>query len=244
MDDRTIWESESESWLRWARTPGHDAYWFYRDSFFDLVVPRPGRLTLEIGCGEGRVTRDLTARGHRVVGVDGSATLLHHARRSDLSGRYVRGDACALPFGDGSVDLAVAYNSLMDFDDMPGAVREMARILEPGAVLCICITHPVFDVGSFEGDGDDAPYRLRESYLGRRRFDETVVKRGITMRFRGWSHSLEDYVLALSGAGFVLDMVREPVPVARGGDYGRWHRYPMFLHLRALKQEAAGRSSG
>jgi hypothetical protein len=28
------WESEAENWVRWVRTPGHDAYWYFRDSFF------------------------------------------------------------------------------------------------------------------------------------------------------------------------------------------------------------------
>ena len=36
----------------------------------------------------------------------------------------------ALPFDDRSFDLVVAYNSLMDFDDMPGAVSEAGRVLE------------------------------------------------------------------------------------------------------------------
>jgi ubiquinone/menaquinone biosynthesis C-methylase UbiE len=34
----------------------------------------------------------------------------------------VVGDAGALPFGDGTFDVVVAYNSLMDMDDMPGAM--------------------------------------------------------------------------------------------------------------------------
>ncbi len=236
VDDRAAWEAEAENWLRWARTPGHDAYWSYRDSFFDAIVPGPGRLTLELGCGEGRVARDLSALGHEVVALDGSATLLRHAREADPAGHYVLGEASALPFGDASVDLVVAYNSLMDFDDMPGALREMARVLEPGAMACICITHPILDAGGFEGDAIDAPYLLRTPYFGRRRFDETVVKRGVTMRFRGWSHPLEDYVGALTGAGFVIDALREPRPDTGGVDDRRWLRYPMFLHLRAVKR--------
>jgi hypothetical protein len=49
-------ESQAESWIAWARTPGHDACWSYRDAFFELL-PRPGLRTLEVGCGEGRVSR-------------------------------------------------------------------------------------------------------------------------------------------------------------------------------------------
>ncbi len=36
-------EWQAESWLRWARTPGHDSYWYFRDAFFDAIVPALGR---------------------------------------------------------------------------------------------------------------------------------------------------------------------------------------------------------
>ena len=73
-------EERAQGWLAWARTPGHDAYWTYRDAFFALV-PAPGAATLEVGCGEGRVARDLVARGHRVTGLDASPTLLRRRGR-------------------------------------------------------------------------------------------------------------------------------------------------------------------
>ncbi|CAN5190847.1 hypothetical protein BH20ACT22_BH20ACT22_03190 [soil metagenome] len=69
------WRREAANWVRWARTPGHDTYWDYRDSFFDMVPP-PGRKTIEVGPGEGRVTRDLTSRGHEVTAIDASPTMI------------------------------------------------------------------------------------------------------------------------------------------------------------------------
>jgi SAM-dependent methyltransferase len=236
VDGRGAWEVEAENWVRWARTPGHDAYWYYRDAFFDGIVPPPGRATLEVGCGEGRVTRDLVARGHRVVALDGSMTLLRHAVDLDPAWRYVLSDASTLPIATASLDQAVAYNSLMDFDDMPAAVAEVGRVLGVGSVFSICITHPMLDAGAFDGDGAEAPYLLRGRYFGRRPFDETVVRSGITMRFRGWSHALQDYFSALSTAGFVVDLLREPTPASESEEYARWNRYPMFLHLRAVKR--------
>ena len=82
------------------------------------VVPRPRRRAIEIGCGEGRVTRDLKERGHDVVGVDVAPTMVRLAREADPGGAYVQADAASLPFEPGSFDLAVAFNSLMDVDDM------------------------------------------------------------------------------------------------------------------------------
>lgn len=69
------WEREAENWIAWTRTPGHDANHLYRDAFFDLL-PAPGAARLEVGCGEGRVARDLAARGHRVTGIDAAPTLI------------------------------------------------------------------------------------------------------------------------------------------------------------------------
>jgi SAM-dependent methyltransferase len=238
VKDREAWEEEAENWVRFARTPGHDAYWYYRDSFFDKVMPAPGRLTLELGCGEGRVTRDLLSRGHRVVSVDGSMTLLRHAVESDPMRRYVRADAGRLPLRSGSVGVVVAYNALMDFDDLSAAVAEVRRVLVGGGMFCICITHPMQYTGGFDGEDLDAPYVLSAAYFGTRRFDETFVRDEISMRFRGWDRPMEDYLAPLFDAGFVLDAFSEPRPNTAEGRYARWHRFPMFLFLRAIKRSA------
>lgn len=240
VDNREAWEAEAENWVRWARTPGHDAYWYYADTFFDGIVPPPGLLTLEIGSGEGRVTRDLLARGHNVVAVDGSETLLRYAAGSDPAHRYALADASRLPIDSGSVDLAVAYNSLMDFDDMSTAVDEVARVLVDHGTFCICLTHPILNGGGFDGDAEDASYRLRESYFGSRRFDATFTRGDLSIRFRGWSRPIQEYLAALFDAGFVIDALQEPLPRGDFEQSARWQRFPMFLHLRAIKPGPSG----
>jgi SAM-dependent methyltransferase len=234
------WEAEAANWLRWARTPGHDSYWYYRDAFFDQIVPAPGRLTLDLGCGEGRVARDLRDRGHRVVGIDTSTTMLHHAREADAEGRYVRADAMRQPFGNGTFDMVVAYNSLMDVDDMPAAVREAARVLEPGGQLCVSVTHPVSESGSFAGKEPDAPFVITGTYLERWRFEGAFERDGLTITFRGWHYPLQDYARALEDAGFLIERIREPSASAAarerfGESEERWRRMPVFLTLRAVK---------
>src|SRR5215813_9908574 len=72
------WDRHAQEWIAWART-GLDPYeTFHRDVFLPLV-PRPGRLTVDVGCGEGRVSRDLRALGHRVLAVDMSAAMTRAA---------------------------------------------------------------------------------------------------------------------------------------------------------------------
>jgi SAM-dependent methyltransferase len=126
------------------------------------------------------VVRDLSARGHRTTGVDASSNLIAAARQADPVGTYLHANATALPFEDAAFDLVVIYNALMDFDDMPGAVVEAARVLEPGGHLSVSVTHPVFNAGGFDGDSADAPFVIEGSYLdNRRRFEAVVEEDGV-----------------------------------------------------------------
>jgi SAM-dependent methyltransferase len=230
------WEGEADNWARWARSAGHDAYWYFRDIFFDELVPPPGRLSVEIGCGEGRVCRDLVARGHHVVGVDSSPALVGYSDREDTTGTYLAADGARLPFPDGCSDLVVAYNSLQVVPDMAGTIREAARVLTTAGLLCLCVAHPITDVGRFDGDGPDAGFVVRQDYFGRRRVDDTVERDGLQMTFRGWTYSLEDYAGALSAAGLLIERVREPRPIEDAQRYRQWRRIPMFLMVRAIKR--------
>jgi SAM-dependent methyltransferase len=223
-------EERAQRWLAWARTVGHDAYWTYRDAFFALV-PGPGRATLEVGCGEGRVARDLVARGHRVTGLDASPTLLRAAAEADPGSRYVVGPAEELPFDDGAFDLVVAYNSLMDVEDMPAAVGEAARVLAPGGRLCACITHPMQNASSWDQDDPDSPLVVTEDYFEERRVAMTVEREGLRFTFDSWSLPLEAYARALEEVGLVIEALREP----RDAAGGRWARVPMFLMWRAVR---------
>jgi ubiquinone/menaquinone biosynthesis C-methylase UbiE len=225
------WEPEAENWVRWARTPEHDHYWYYRDVFFDDILAPPGQGTVEIGCGEGRVARDLAARGHRVVGIDSSLTLLHYARQASADTAYVQADGAVLPFPDRSFDLAVAYNSLQVVADMPGTVAEAARVLGPGGRFCFCVSHPMTDVGRFLGDD----FAIRQDYFTNRRVDDAVEQRGLAMTFRGWTYSLEDYAVALESAGLRIEAMREPRPSASPERFQKWQRVPLFLLVRTIK---------
>lgn len=236
---REHWERYASNWAAWARTPDFDAYWKYAPAFFELV-PLPRGATLEVGCGEGRVTRDLAGRGHRVVAVDGSRSLIKLARDADATNPYLLCDSARLPFRSESFDLVVFYNSLMDVDDMEASVHEAARVLRPGGKMCACVTHPTMDAGRWESQEAGAPFIIEGSYLGPRRWVDIPVERdGLSMVFAGWAYSLEGYMRALEDAGFAVEAVREPpMPdseVAKHPGQERWRRVPNFLMWRAVK---------
>jgi SAM-dependent methyltransferase len=229
------WDEEAENWLRWARTPGFDAYWYYRDAFFDSVLPPRGVRTLEVGCGEGRVARDLAERGHDVTALDSAGGLVRHARDGDDASMYLVAEGARLPVRTDSFDLVVAYNALQVVADMPGTVQECARVLRRGGHLCCCVAHPATDMGRWV-DGTDPPrFTMRSDYFENTRVEDTVERDGLRMTFRGWTYTLEDYAVALSDAGFAIEVIREPRPTPDSRDQ-RWSELPLFMNVRAVKR--------
>jgi ubiquinone/menaquinone biosynthesis C-methylase UbiE len=229
---REAWEEQAPNWIRWARAEGHDSYWvFHRESFL-ASLPPPGRLTLDVGCGEGRVTRDLRALGHDVVGVDVAPSMVEAAREADPDGQYVLASAANMPFEDGAADLVIAFMSLMDMDDMPGGLREIARVLEPGGSLIAPVTHPLNSAGVFSPrDGDETAPFVIDSYREQRRTEDSFDRNGLQMTFHSIHFTLEDYSRAFEEAGLKIARMRELYDEQNP----RWSRVPLFLRFEAVK---------
>jgi SAM-dependent methyltransferase len=232
---RDAWEANAKDWIAWSRAPGHDSYWrFHRDAFLPLVPP-PGRLTLDVGCGEGRVGRDLARLGHRVIGIDGSPTMARAAAtHAEAGGPVLLGDAGALPFPDAVADCVVAFMSLQDVDAMEAAVLECARVLRAGNRLVLAITHPLNTAGGFGAGPDDAarPFVVEGSWFERQALADAVESDGFTMTFHTEHRPLQDYTDALAEAGFLIERMRE---VGEPDPADKWHRIPLFLHVRAVR---------
>jgi len=234
VSDREHWTRVAADWVAWARTPNHDAFWAYRDQLLAFVGRGEGE-ALDIGCGEGRISRLLKECGYRVAAADPVEQFVAAAAEADSAHEYAVAAAADMPFDAGRFDLAVLYNVLMDVDDVPAALREAKRVLSPSGTLFVSIVHPLTDCGRYVDTGVDAPYVRMESYFGRRRFDGIEERNGLRMHFAGWSQPLESYVAALEGAGLAITSLREPVPgIGSEGDHLKlWHRLPLFLWLKA-----------
>jgi SAM-dependent methyltransferase len=238
---RDAWDAQAENWAAWARRPGHDEfYWRFNMPRFLELVPTPGRLTIDLGCGEGRLGRLLRDNGHRVVSIDSSQKLAALTATHEESQPIARGDMAALPFRGGVADLAIAFMSLQDVDDMPGAVNEAGRVLEPGGRLCLAILHPFNSACDIDPYGDvSEPFVIRDPYRQPRRLREPLERDGLHLVFNSDHRPLESYMRALEECGFLVEALREPVPdddhVRDNPRMVRPQRLPWFLHLRAVK---------
>jgi SAM-dependent methyltransferase len=228
---RHAWDDEAAAWIAWARSPEADhAFWFLNLPALLDLLPVPGGLIVDVACGEGRVARALKKRGHHVVGVEGSPALVAAAREADPDFEVHVGDAADLPLDDASADVAVSSLALMNLDDMPGAIREIARVLRPGGLLVFSILHPV----NSWGDAGDV------SYFATKRYAEDLVHGELQLTVNDTHRPLSGYLAALEQAGFVVEALREPVPsdahVSAHPHAARWRERPGFLHVRARSE--------
>jgi SAM-dependent methyltransferase len=233
-EDYKHWSRVADEWVAWARKPNHDAFWAYRGSLAGFIG-RGNGTALDVGCGEGRISRELTACGFQVTAVDPVGRLVRAAIEAQSARNYAVASATELPFVNAQFDLVVAYNVLMDVEDVPAALKEFKRVLRPTGQLIISIVHPFVDHGRFASDEMNSPFVVEGSYFGRQRFEGVEERDGLRMHFSGWSQPLEAYGIALEEAGLAITSLREPVPDLDHGrnQMARWIRMPLFLWLKA-----------
>ena len=233
-EDHKHWSQVAEEWVAWARKPNHDAFWAYRASLAAFIGRGNGK-ALDVGCGEGRIARELTACGFQVTAVDPVSRLVRAAIEVQSARNYAVASATELPFDNAQFDLVVAYNVLMDVEDAPTALKEFRRVIRPTGQLIISIVHPFVDHGRFTSKELNSPFILEGTYFGRQRFEGVEERDGLRMHFAGWSQPLEAYGMALEEAGLAITSLREPVPDVDDGwnHIAPWTRMPLFLWLKA-----------
>ncbi|KAF0107730.1 MAG: hypothetical protein FD146_1361 [Anaerolineaceae bacterium] len=103
------------------------------------LLPKGGKLMLELGAGAGRNTMRYEGF-ERVVLLDYSRTQLEQAQsRLGRSERYiyVAADVYRLPFVDGLFDAATMIRTLHHMADAPAALRQVRSVLQPGAAFIL-----------------------------------------------------------------------------------------------------------
>lgn len=141
--------AQSEAWN------GYEGeHWATNDDRFDAVnsgfneflldAVENGDRLLDVGCGNGQLTRLAAGRAAHATGVDLSGPMLARARARSANVPNVtfeQGDAQIHPWPDDAFDIAVSRFGVMFFADPVAAFANVRRGLRPGGRLAfVCMT--------------------------------------------------------------------------------------------------------
>ena len=214
-----------------------------------------GKVVLDLGCGNGYLSRVLARGGARVTAVDSSPRMVKNAQARDpgnsLGIRYLVSDAGRLSaIGDDGFDVVFANMSLMDIEDGEGAIREVSRVLKAGGRFVASISHPCFDNGSNSGwlaekSVLESPKVFRKIRSYRIPFSEEIPWRvGEKERkyTRAFHRPLNWYARVLRSNGLSIVALEEPEPTKELLDKedpitaAGFQEVPLHLVIEAIKQ--------
>jgi SAM-dependent methyltransferase len=96
-----------------------------------------GDRVIDVACGSGLAIELARARGATCAGIDASARLVAIARDRNPRSDIRVGDMNALPWADGSFDVATSFRGI--WGTTPAAVGEIYRVLAPGGRLGLTV---------------------------------------------------------------------------------------------------------
>jgi 2-polyprenyl-3-methyl-5-hydroxy-6-metoxy-1,4-benzoquinol methylase len=244
-----IWEEFEERGLDYSRDLVHGP------ALLRALGRIRGLRVLDVGCGQGRFTRELARRGARVTGIDWSAGMLRYARRHEgeapLGIRYRHLDARQIgrAWPAESFDRVVACMSLMDMPGVPRVLRGAYRLLTGDGRLVFSVSHP-FNTAAVGWERPGAPDRgtmgIADYFVERVGVTEWRMKR-LARPFDTlhWHRTFQGWFALLQRSGFSVEGLTEPTATAaqaRANPLLRGARaFPFFLVLDCRRIEPARR---
>jgi SAM-dependent methyltransferase len=241
------WEANARWWQE-GFTGGADAE--YEEQILPIAREHlaGARRVLDVGAGEGQVSRLAAGLGATVVGLDPTDAQTRLAAERSGGPAYLRGGAERLPFADGAFDAVVACLVFEHLVDPVAPIAEVARVLGREGRFLFFLNHPLLqapDSGWVDDQVMDPPeqYWRVGAYLVEDVRDEEVAP-GVVLPFV--HRPLSRYVNLLADHGLVVTRMEEPAPpsgfLARAREYREAATIPRLLFLRAVKSGASASS--
>ena len=166
----------------------------------DLLDPQPGERILDVGCGEGTLTKKIVGRGATVLGIDNSPEMIAAARAAGIDAILLAAENMTF---SSEFDAAFSNATLHWVLEKEQAARAISRALKPD--------------GRFAGEmgGDGNLKKLREA------LDNELIIRGHQppVEASNWYASPEEFAAVYEAAGFrELDarLIERPTPIEHG----------------------------
>jgi ubiquinone/menaquinone biosynthesis C-methylase UbiE len=232
------WDSIAD-WYAALVRDGSPMHGFSRDILLSaLPLTLEGIHVLDIGCGEGLITRAVAARGAAALGIDPTSALIQHARATErtqpVGATYRQDDGATLSsVGSKTTDWVTAGLSLNNIPDLDSAIGSIRRVLKPDGRLVFTVPHPCFDAPHSESVSiNGTPRRLVGEYFAEGLW--RTAKPQSVRRAGNYHRTIATYVSALMDHGFALEVLAEPAPDDQVRETNP-HRagLPPFLLIRA-----------
>jgi SAM-dependent methyltransferase len=224
-----IYDAMADKYISSVDAKPHNAY-YERPAMLSLLPPLQGLSIFDAGCGSGWYANYFLEQGAaRVICIDASNKMIE-ACRERLGNRvnaFVADLDQPLSFAENAMfDLIVSPLVLHYLSDLKPTFFEFQRVLKPGGKLVFSVHHPTMVFNGHELQDYFTSTWIEEEW--------SVGKVGF------YHHPLEAYCAALETAGFVIERLLEPRPIAGFEkldpiNYETLMRNPGFLCIRARR---------
>ena len=244
-EGRELWNRKARFWDGLFGDSGNA---FHRrlvePSILQLLELRRGEEVLDIGCGNGVMSRRLAQGGASVTAFDFSEEMIRLARgrrtsaESEIDYRVIDAtdEAAMIQLGAGRFQAIICSMALMDIPLIDPLFRAASQLLRRDGRFVFATMHPAFNSNNpvFSHEKEDIDGDVREHYAVKLRYylDLPPVKGsgapGEPAPHYYFHRPLEELLGAAFAAGFVLDGLREPAFTAADAVESRplgWNRY-------------------
>ena len=227
-EDHPKFDAFAEDYARHAASSPYNAL-YDRPAVLAMLGDVKGQRVLDAGCGPGFYAEQLVAMGADLVAFDQGPEMVRLARERVGEKATFRVHDLDDPLDwleDESFDAALMALVIHHVDDRIAALREIHRVLRPGGRLVLSTHHPVSDW-----------LRRGGSYFDGQVVEE-VWNRGWQVRY--WQLPLTTICEEFRTAGFVIERLVEPLPVAEmeskfPEDYAKLMKEPGFINFLLRK---------
>lgn len=240
---KTEWERNAPFWIRIMREhldPFRNEV--TNATLLNVLPQKGGKRILDVGCGEGYLSRLMAQRKMKVWGVDLSPALIKAAKEEEqktpLGISYKVADMRKIPFLPSSFDVVVSNQSMHEIDSPQVALLEFSRLLARKGKLILLFLHPCFDFWQKKGETTS----ISGHYFKAQKIQKPHYLVGGIQSPAPYFYlhlPLEEWVRIINEAGFSIKNILEPKPPFRLMRKLWWKQNfngPRFILIEAEKR--------
>ncbi len=214
-----------------------------------LIGDVSGKRVLDAGCGHGYYSILFAREGAKVTGIDISKKMVKLAKENAVKASvHCEFFVCDMQdlsrFNNDTFDVVTSSIVVGYLDNIEKAFSEVFRVLKAEGIFTFSESHPIGGPGRgwWEKDAEGRKLHWNLDKYFERSISALTWQTidGKILETKSKHRTIQDYFDALISAGFVVERLLEPEPIAKGKTldprrYERAKRIPIFILFKARK---------